>query len=78
MLKQILRSINSILKLKEKNRSGPKCEKCGSQMIRMVYGFPSSSMMRDAERGKISLGGCVIFGNDPRWICSAKCDLKRN
>jgi len=47
-------------------------------MIRMVYGFPSSSMMRDAERGKIALGGCVIFGNDPKWICSAKCDSKTN
>ena len=35
-------------------------------------------MFRDAARGKIALGGCVIFGNDPRWKCSAGCGVKNS
>lgn len=47
-------------------------------MIPIVYGYPSGSMFRDAARGKIALGGCVIFGNDPRWKCSAGCGVKNS
>ena len=56
----------------------PKCEKCGAPLIPIVYGYPSGAMFRDAERGKIALGGCVIMGNDSRWKCTASCDLKNN
>jgi hypothetical protein len=30
-------------------------------------------MMEAAEAGKITLGGCIVGENDPRWEC-AKCD----
>ena len=47
-------------------------------MIPIVYGYPSGSMFRDAARGKIVLGGCVITGNDPKWTCSAGCNVKNS
>jgi hypothetical protein len=47
-------------------------------MIPIVYGYPSGSMFRDAARGKIVLGGCVIIGNDPKWTCSAGCNVKNS
>ena len=66
--------------IRKRNRSisAPKCEKCGAATIPIVYGYPSGSMFRDAARGKIALGGCVIFGNDPRWKCSAGCGVKNS
>ena len=56
----------------------PKCEKCGAPLIPIVYGYPSAAMFRDAARGKIALGGCVIMGNDPRLKCTASCELENN
>ncbi len=49
------------------------CYRCGAPSIPIVYGFPSGSMVRDAARGKIALGGCVITCIDPQWKCSADC-----
>ena len=57
---------------------GLNCERCEAPMIPIVYGYPSGSMFRDAARGKIALGGCVIFGNDPQWTCAAGCDVKKS
>ena len=66
------------LSKKSKNSSTkPTCEKCGAPKLPIVYGYPSQSMFRDAARGKIALGGCVVFGNAPRWKCSADCDDKK-
>ncbi len=60
----------------KKRISEPRCGNCGATMIQIVYGYPSESMFRDAARGKIALGGCVITGSDPQWTCSADCDVK--
>lgn len=57
---------------------GLNCERCEAPMIPIVYGYPSGSMFRDAARGKIALGGCVISGNDPKLICSAGCNVKKS
>ena len=65
-----------LIRKRKKRVNAPKCEKCGATTIPIVYGYPSGSMFRDAARGKIALGGCVVFGNDPRWECSASCDVK--
>ena len=54
------------------------CYRCGAPSIPIVYGFPSGSMVRDAARGKIALGGCVITGNDSKWTCSAGCNVKNS
>ena len=64
-------------KKSKKSSSKPTCERCGAPTIPIVYGYPSESMFRDAARGKIALGGCVVLGNDPRWKCSADCDDKK-
>ena len=61
-----------------KSSVGLNCERCGAAIVPIVYGYPSGSMFRDAARGKIALGGCVIFGNDPQWTCSAGCDVKKS
>ena len=61
-----------------KSSVGLNCERCGAAIVPIVYGYPSGSMFRDAARGKIVLGGCVIFGNDPQWTCSAGCDVKKS
>ena len=63
---------------KEELLDSSRCKQCGAPIIPIVYGYPSSSMFRDAARGKIALGGCVIFGNDPQWTCSAGCDVKKS
>ena len=67
-----------LIRKRKKRVNAPKCEKCGATTIPIVYGYPSGSMFRDAARGKIALGGCVIFGNDPRWKCSADCGVKNS
>ena len=67
-----------LISKRNKSVSAPKCEKCGATTIPIVYGYPSGSMFRDAALGKIVLGGCVIFGNDPQWTCSAGCDVKKS
>ena len=61
-----------------KSSVGLNCERCGAAIVPIVYGYPSGSMFRDAALGKIVLGGCVIFGNDPQWTCSAGCDVKKS
>lgn len=46
------------------------CPKCKSEnIVKIIYGYPSPSTMKKAERGKISLGGCCIGENDPNWHC---------
>lgn len=46
------------------------CPECGSvSVVRIVYGYPGSELIRQAEAGKIWLGGCCVSGNDPEWHC---------
>ena len=61
-----------------KSSVGLNCERCGAAIVPIIYGYPSGSMFRDAALGKIVLGGCVIFGNDQQWTCSAGCDVKKS
>ena len=67
-----------LIRKRNKSVSAPKCEKCGATTIPIVYGYPSGSMFCDAARGKIALGGCIIFCNNPRWKCSAGCGVKNS
>jgi hypothetical protein len=45
------------------------CKKCGSEMKRVVYGFPSSMPDKDDD---YVLGGCVIMPGAPQFSCP-KC-----
>ena len=57
----------------KKRRVAPNCKTCGALLLRIVYGYPMDSTMRDAERGQIVLGGCIVNGNDPEWACPNDC-----
>jgi hypothetical protein len=37
--------------------------------VPIVYGLPGSELQRDSENGLVSLGGCVVTGNDPELEC---------
>lgn len=60
-------------KMKQNN---PSCKRCGAPTIPIVYGYPSESMFREAERGMIALGGCIISHDNPRFQCTAGCDTE--
>ncbi|MBE1534691.1 hypothetical protein [Actinomadura algeriensis] len=49
----------------------PACPHCGGAPIPIVYGLPGSDLFEEAERGKVVLGGCVVWEGNPRWHCSA-------
>ena len=49
------------------------CPKCGKKEgVKIIYGYPMPSAMKEAEKGEIHLGGCVITigGSDPQWHCN--------
>ena len=47
-----------------------KCPKCGQLSgVRIVYGYPSDELLKVAESGDVVLGGCVIWGDDPNFVC---------
>ena len=48
------------------------CPTCGStEAIPIAYGYPSTEMAEAAERGEISLGGCVIGPESPELECAS-------
>ena len=49
-----------------------RCPTCNSeQVIPIVYGFPSSKLIEEADKGLAALGGCVVDANNPKWKCMA-------
>ena len=57
-------------------RTKPICPNChATDLVPIHYGYPSPEMFEQAGLGKIELGGCVIFGDDPEWTCR-KCGTK--
>ncbi|MHC5111152.1 MAG: hypothetical protein ACYTHJ_14880 [Planctomycetota bacterium] len=54
------------------------CPKCGSRhVIPIVYGLPSDDAIAEAEAGKIYLGGCCVFRDDPEFACG-ECEWQWN
>jgi len=46
------------------------CPKCGKRnSIPIQYGLPVLDMFKEAEAGKIKLGGCEVTDNDPGRHC---------
>jgi len=42
------------------------CPKCNSnKVLKILYGLPTDEAMSDPE---IYLGGCCVFGNDPKYV----------
>jgi hypothetical protein len=51
-------------------RKGSTCPICTKgKLVPIVYGLPGSELQRDSENGLVSLGGCVVTGNDPELEC---------
>ena len=47
-----------------------KCPECESkEVIPIMYGLPSPEAELEREKGKIILGGCLIFEENPNWHC---------
>lgn len=49
------------------------CPECDEKCLPIQYGLPSGSMFKKAERGKVWLGGCMIWPDNPKWHCP-ECD----
>lgn len=50
------------------------CPACGStRVVPIVYGYPASDLVRDAEQGLVVLGGCSVNEADPTRAC-LDCD----
>ena len=50
--------------------AGTTCPDCMSRdIVPIVYGLPGIQLHHAALRGEVLLGGCVISGDDPQWIC---------
>lgn len=49
----------------------PNCPICKKtdELIPIVYGEPTYKSLKQAEKGKIWLGGCTITHCDPHWYC---------
>jgi hypothetical protein len=48
------------------------CPQCGvaGKVTRIIYGLPDPGLARDAELGKVVLGGCVIDDDSPVFVCT--------
>ena len=54
---------------------GRPCPQCGLEdSVPLIWGLPGIDLMQLAERGLVSLGGCMVPGDDPAWHCRA-CGL---
>jgi hypothetical protein len=48
----------------------PTCSSCAAtDLVAIVYGYPDPELFEAADCGEVELGGCVIYGNDPKWSC---------
>lgn len=46
------------------------CPACGSRRgVPIVYGYPSSKLSKDAEKGLVVLGGCCVSEANPTRVC---------
>ena len=46
------------------------CPSCGSRsVVRIAYGLPDELGEEAARRGAITLGGCILVENAPKWHC---------
>ena len=48
------------------------CPECKSKSIALIFwGYPNmDSIQNELDRGEITLGGCMISDNDPKWECN--------
>jgi hypothetical protein len=47
----------------------PRCPSCRRRLVPILYGYPSAGLMKDAEKGRVALGGCVVSEDVPDLVC---------
>lgn len=53
------------------------CPRCGTRAIPILRGLPSADAFEAADRGELSLGGCLITDDDPAQKCTGfDCGLQ--
>lgn len=45
------------------------CPRCASPSVPIVYGLPAPELFAAADRGEVSLGGCLIVDDAPQFRC---------
>lgn len=46
------------------------CPQCGQNAgVSIIYGYPTRRLFRQAERGRVALGGCIVSNDDPDRQC---------
>ena len=58
------------MKRKKSNSNIPVCPNCNQEMIKIVYGMPTTETFKMAQEGKVFLGGCLIMDNQPVYHCN--------
>lgn len=52
------------------NDKPKRCPKCKSaKVIPILWGEPMMPAIIEASKGKIALGGCIVTGREPEWLC---------
>lgn len=62
----------------EKKQKPKRCPVCGaSPVASILYGMPAITpeLKQKLKEGRITLGGCCISDDDPRWECTS-CGIK--
>ena len=55
---------------------GRVCPECGHEdSVPIVHGMPNQSLFEEAERGLVSLAGCIVFEDMPAFYCRG-CSLR--
>ncbi len=50
--------------------TGPECPDChSSDVVPILYGYPSAEAFEAAARGELIIGGANIDADNPRWGC---------
>ena len=56
-----------------------KCPECGgSDVAEIIYGYigkPDEELQKKFDKNKVTLGGCCVSDDDPRWECNA-CGMR--
>lgn len=51
-----------------KKKICPICRQA-KNVLPILYGLPSRKMFKQADAGRIILGGCVVYDNQPQYYC---------
>ena len=48
------------------------CPQCKSKNVAWIlWGYPNMNLIQEElDKGEITLGGCLIGDNDPKWECN--------